>query len=245
MFTGKPPFIIFMQKYEPDLILCHFKTRSIIKCKRCLQRITEDQVLAYCEEEFKIKNFKLHVSQFYFAIIHAFNLPCLYLFRIMWPKIHWTVIVKRITHYPLSPRNKQKKGRCLLVLPEFFGNICFQTFCNIVKCAYFCLGALSFLKATERSRKETKGAPIAQVTMEPNLLTDLKNSGTLPWLSCERLMKGPQGGPGVVASGISDPPPPSHEGNRRAQCWRGHSGRWALLERHLHQRSLLYMAHGD
>lgn len=170
--------------------LRHFKTRSIIKCKRCLQRITEDQVLAYCEEEFKIKNFKLHVSQFYFAIIHAFNLPCLYLFRIMWPKSHWTVIVKRITHYPLSPRNKQKKGRCLLVLPGFFGTICFQTFCNIVKCAYFCTGAFSFLKGTERSRKETKGAPTAQVTMEANLQTDLRNSGTSPWLSWERLCEG-------------------------------------------------------
>ena len=83
MFTGKPPFIIFMQKHEPNLILRHYKTHSIIKCKLYLQRITEDQVLADCAESFKIKSFKLHVSQFYFVIIYAFNLPCLYLLQIM------------------------------------------------------------------------------------------------------------------------------------------------------------------
>lgn len=43
------------------------------------------------------------------------------------------------------------------MFPQFFGNICFQTFCNIVKCAYFCMELSNFkkiLKGAERRLKE-------------------------------------------------------------------------------------------
>lgn len=129
-----------------------------------------------------------------------------------------------------SPRNERKKGRCLLVLPEFFGNICFQIFCNIGKCAYFCRGAFSFLKGTKRRLQEhpqprSQGSLICIPTWGI-----LEHHHGFPG---NAYMKGLQGG--LVARGISRTPPHSHEGHRRAQCilWGG----WALPESHLHQRS--------